>query len=210
LIILKKGTLDLRYVEEKISNASFSNLYLYARGRKLTDANTGDNEFYFSTTLNSSQLTEFNTIISESIGKIVPKGFIKELFFPPNDAKQNIGSYSVNSVSKKSSTYFTFHIPNDFSQIESINVFYVPLFNNNNDNLELSSTYGSVGEDYDQNQEAEDISVDFEKDKLSQLDVKTVFGNLSPNSMCGLKIQHDKIGGTVRYVGIEVRYYANL
>ena len=209
-MILKKGTLDLLYVENEIANSSFSSKYLYARGRKLTAPDTGDNEFYFNSGLTTSESLEFDQIISSSVGKVLSSDPIKELFFSPNDAKQNVGSYSVNSVGKKSTTYFSFHIPNDYKKIESINVFFIPLFNETNDTVEISSTYGSVGEEFDQNQEIEKISIDYSRNKLSQVDVKSIYNNLKPNSVCGLKIDHDNIGGTVRYVGIEVRYYVNV
>lgn len=213
-MIIKQSTkIDITYLKELMEKSSFANKFDYIKGRRLNSNSIWNLEFYFNSNLSEEEQVQFNQLFDIADGVEKFHGTIRELFFGPARPTTSIGSFLVNSVGKNSQTFFTFHIPNTFKAIESINILYVPLFDmsagqqvNGHKGLELSSTYGSVGEEYNKYQEAENRSIDFQSGKLSKLNVASLYDHLLPDSMCGLKIKHKKLG-TIRYLGVEVRFY---
>jgi hypothetical protein len=75
--------------------------------------------------------------------------------------------------------------------------------------IDLYSDYGFIDQPANQYSES-DVSATFDLTgmggKIARFDISSVFTQLQARHICGLRIDHNTIGGPIHYLGIRLRY----
>lgn len=131
--------------------------------------------------------------------------------FQRSDYNANLGKFRVRSIASSGSHRFTFIIPDDFVSLVSLHLIGVPASGaaQANRDIDIASDYGGTDELYFTHSES-DTSVVYDlsgaTDIIKHLDISSVFTNISAGDSCGILVDHNSIGGTMNYIGIEVEY----
>ena len=133
------------------------------------------------------------------------------LFFIGCDYNANYGNYRVRSLAGTGGQRFTFHVPDNFSSLVSLNLIAICSSGaaGSGRDIDLFSEYGAIDEDYDTHSESNtSITYDFtgKTDKIIEIDISSVFTSLDAGDYCGIFIDHNAIGGTLYYIGVELQY----
>jgi len=136
---------------------------------------------------------------------------VKERFYIATDYNSNLGDFRNRSVGSAGNYNFTFSIPNDFISLVSIEAVGIVSSGaaQTNRNIDLSSDYASIGENFQQHSETNTTilyDLSGKSNQLVGLDVSSVFSQIVAGDFCGLNINHITIGGSIEYIGIRLRY----
>jgi hypothetical protein len=123
----------------------------------------------------------------------------------------NLGNHRVRNIAGTGGHRFEFRIPDDFLSLNSLSLICVPGSGTDGSgkDIDLHSDYFSSNEAYNNHTESDTTSTyDFtgQLNKGTELDVTAVFTNISAGDKCGLFVDHNSIGGTISYIGIEIDY----
>lgn len=136
----------------------------------------------------------------------------KEVFFQA-DYGSNEGNFRTRAVGSTANFNFNFKVPHDFSSIDSLVICGIIVgagaIGSGRD-IDLFSEYGGANEAYNNHAESDTTSLfDFSSNvqfDIIQIDISSVFTNLSAGDYCGINVDHNGIGGTIEYLGICLKY----
>lgn len=134
----------------------------------------------------------------------------KEVFFPAGDYTADINIYRAKAVGPAGNENFTFSIPSDFNNLDSMHLIYIPnaLAAGPGKDIDFYSNYASIGEDSQTHTESETTqtwtisTANF----IGSFEIQQVFTNITAGDFCGVEVDHNNIGGTVYYLGIRLIY----
>jgi len=135
-----------------------------------------------------------------------PAPNIKELFF---GAEYNAGhgDFRVRQISSTGNFDFTFLVPKDFGTLVELVMVAIPDGTAAAADIDLSSDYGAAGEAFNTHSEANTtITYPLVTNELVEMDISSVYAAISAGDYCGLNMNHQALGFTVDYLGIEIRY----
>ena len=198
--------INLPQLEKEINSASGLN------GKQINYSNytasTHVLDLYFESELTSAEQTALATVVSNHTP--VDDGFstfIRSImFYPPYDA--NYGDYRVQIMSSTGVQRMTFKVPYDFDSLSHLYIWYTPVNNiPANKTVTVSSDYCAIGEVYNYNSEsANNISITGDANIMAKIDVAEVFSSLEAGDICGLTLELNTIGTSIRLYLIELEY----
>lgn len=142
---------------------------------------------------------------------VVGGGGIKNVFYESNQSNTTL-TYAVCNISGAANDDFTFTIPLDFTSLVSLKMIFIPTSgaSGSGKDIDLTSNYATPGEPANTHSESDVGTVyDFTglDDEMSDIiDVSVVFSSISAGDYCGLNVDHKGIGGTIGYLGVQLRY----
>lgn len=132
---------------------------------------------------------------------------IKEMWFSPGTDTANQDRYSTRNNSASASSFFTFQIPLSFSAIVALEVVLFPSATDAAADIDLFSSYGSVGENRTVHQESETTNTyALTTNILAVVDITPVFSSIVAGDICGLEWDQNGLAGATRVLGIRMRY----
>lgn len=133
----------------------------------------------------------------------------KEVFFQASYAAVH-GDYNVVAVSTNGTESFTFFVPYDFTTLTSLVLVGIPSAGaaGTGKDIDLTSDYAGNGQLSTTHSESDAASTydTGSADTIFELDVSGVFSSIAAGDYCGLKINHNAVGGAIDYLGIKMRY----
>lgn len=136
-----------------------------------------------------------------------PLSGIREVFFTAIDYDKDINDYRGREVGANQDATFTFHVPNGFVELIDLVLVGIAAATVNDVDIDLHSDYAMSSEDSQINSESDVISTfSFIINQITEIDISLVYTNLQAGHYCGLFMDHNNIGTTVRYIGIRLRY----
>lgn len=132
-----------------------------------------------------------------------------EARFPP-EYNNDKGDYKVHYIAAGGSSHFSFAIPSDFKTLTKIVMVAIPNNTSNSGDMDLSSDYGKVGEQYNAHSES-NAAVPFSgtAGELMEIDISSVFSSLEAGDSCGLLLDQNGITGGVNYLCVLLQYTNN-
>lgn len=130
-------------------------------------------------------------------------------FIPASDLNTNLGNHRVRSISGTGNHRFIFVIPTDFVSLISLSLVGISTVTTSAD-IDVSSDYGKDGENYNHHSEARDggtTPTALTADQVERFDLSDVFSAIEAGDACGFNWDHNSIGGTMYFWGVELRYY---
>lgn len=131
--------------------------------------------------------------------------------FQRSDYSANLGNFRVRAIASSGSHRFTFIIPDDFVSLVTLHLIGIPASGaaQANRDIDIASDYGGADELYFTHSES-DTSITYDLsgavNLIKHLDISSVFSNISAGDTCGILVDHNGVGGTINYIGIEVEY----
>jgi len=124
----------------------------------------------------------------------------------------DLGDFRVKNIAANAESRFTFRIPNDFFSLIKLVITGNPTAGaaGAGKNIDLFSDYATIGEPFNQNSESDTTTTyDFtgNTDQFIEIDLSVVFSSISAGDRCGLLLDHNAIGGIIRYLEIEIVYF---
>jgi len=131
----------------------------------------------------------------------------KHKFFSAGADTANSDGYSVRSAGSTAQSYFTFKVPHDFTSLTSIELIGFSSGSFSVQDIDLNSSYGSIGEDRTTHQESDTTSTySATVNLLTAIDLAGVLSSLVAGDFVGIHVDHNGIGTTQKYLGIDMRY----
>jgi len=132
-------------------------------------------------------------------------------FFAATNYDANLGNYRVQTVGASSSQRFTFKIPQQAVTVISIQLVGIIAAGaaGSGKNIDLYSDYATIGETYNTHtQSSTTATYDFTgmTNKITAIDVTSLFTAIAPDDVCGILVDHIAIGGNIYYLGIVLHY----
>jgi len=124
-----------------------------------------------------------------------------------SNAETDDGAYSTVEIGQNASINMTFHFAEDFGTLDLIEVWFIPLSTVVDKSIELYSNYAGEGEDKFTNAQS-DLSqlFSFTADQITKIDVTSLFTSPSPGDVAGIKLDHQGINTSIRYLGMHLHY----
>lgn len=206
-VIVGGGTAasELRILEASGSGTNYSAFKAQAQSANLTY------------TLPATQATANHVLKNNGSGTLswaTPlSGITREVFFEMPNPVSSYGNYSVQNVGSSSTIRLNFICPVDYVSLVSLELIVSPTSGaaQTSRNIDLFSSYGAVGEPSTQHSQSNTTTLynlSGTTDRWTAISASSVFTNLAAGDMCGLQVQQLSVGGTVRYLGIRLRYLA--
>lgn len=134
----------------------------------------------------------------------------KHIFYVIN-TDANVGDFRVRSVGAAGNFRITFLVPHDFTSLVSIGLVGIPTAGAAGAarDIDIESDYATFGEIYNTNSETNTTityNLTGTADRITSLDISSVFTGIAANDLCGFFFTHNAIGGTINYLGIVLRY----
>lgn len=134
----------------------------------------------------------------------------QSVFMPASDSGTR-GSFSVLSVPTNGVGNFVFHVPDQIVTITAIQLICIPTAGaaGASRDIDFYSDYGTLGEAFNIHSEADTTSVfdlSSQADKLMIFDITSVLSNVQPLDFVGITVDHNMIGGSIDYLGVDVHY----
>lgn len=146
-------------------------------------------------------------IIGSSKGTQAAGGTKTRFYQFGSNSATSKGQHNTVSVGANGSINLEFVAPEDFQAIVSIQVIMIPGATTASADIDLDSTYGAVGEPFNQHVESDTtVTYNLTVDRIEGLDVSSVFSALTAGDICGVKLKHNSIGGAANYLGIRLNY----
>ena len=136
-----------------------------------------------------------------------------------NQSRQNAYKYNgawggvrINNNATTDYGHYTFVIPEDFDELVSLDLLFIPDSTTSNYQWSLYSDYGASEESKDNHSEsAVNQSLgSVTQNELTLYDVSGVFSSLAAGDLCALKVQSVETGtGELLLAGLRLRYTRN-
>ena len=137
----------------------------------------------------------------------VPGAGVKTYVNEVGDYNALLGHYRTRSIAGTGSHHFNFSVPADFGSLVELYLVGSPLATFAAQDIDLNSSYGSVGESTTQHTEVDTVSTfSMTSGQWNKLDLSSVFSSLAVGDHCGVQIDHNAIGTTVHYKAVVMRY----
>lgn len=131
---------------------------------------------------------------------------IKTVWFD-GDFDADDGDRRVRNVVTDGSHRFNFYVPEDFASLVSIDILGYSVGAISAQSINLYSDYAAVGEASNQHSESDTSNtLTTTAGQIFEMDLSSVFSSLNAGDHCGVLIDHQTIGTTIRYLGIRLRY----
>lgn len=132
-----------------------------------------------------------------------------EVRFQP-EYNNDKGDYLVHYIAAGGSSFFSFAIPSDFKTLTKLVMVAIPNNTSGAGDMDLSSDYGKVGEQYNAHSES-NAAVPFSgtAGELTEIDISSVFSSLEAGDSCGLFLDQNGITGGINYLCILLQYTNN-
>jgi len=161
---------------------------------KLTSVQTG-----------TIQVVSTGIAASPTVDPTVP-GASTEVQFAP-EYNNDKGDYATHYVAAGGSSRFSFRIPSDFVSLVKLVMVAIPNNTTVNDDIDLSSDYGKVGEPYNAHSESNTTLLwSATASEIVEFDIVSVFSAIEAGDECGLFIDQNGITGGVHYLWILLEY----
>jgi hypothetical protein len=132
---------------------------------------------------------------------------LRETFIQVNPADTNIGEFRANTVASGGIWRFNFMIPDDFVSLVSIELTCIPAGTNAASPYDLYSTYGAIGEAYNNNTGTSlGLTKSLTLSNIAAIDISGVFASIAAGDFCGVRIDEGAFGFATRYLGVKLRY----
>lgn len=217
----KGSTVDIEIIDyagatgQAVAPSTTNYVYLNAAGSLVIDA-IGFPAAPTQSIPLAEVVTSLTTItsITDKRPKIAMKGSAvadAASVFIPVDWSGNFGDLRTRSAATNGSIRLTFRVPGDFGSLDNFYVVGVPGSGvpGAGKDIDLFSDYGAIGEAFNQHDES-DTTITFDLtgtlDEYTRLDVSSVFSSLSAEDFGGVLVDHNAIGGSIDYLGIEIHY----
>jgi hypothetical protein len=130
----------------------------------------------------------------------------KELFIR-YDHNGSIGDYTFVGVGSNSNIHLSFSFPAAMEELIAVEIIVMPNSIGLNKSIDISSSYGLVGENILTHQETASLTgLNFTADTHDIIDVTSVFSSVVSGDIAGITTDHQAIGQTLRYLGLRLRY----
>lgn len=131
--------------------------------------------------------------------------------FYPADHDSSIGDFSTDEVLQNADTRLTFRVPYNFKSLVSLDLIGIVSIGAAKTlrDIDLSSDYGKEDEAYNNHSESNSaiqFNLSGQGNKVTAIDVSSVFTVLDAGDYCGLYVDHNAIGGKINYLGIRLRF----
>lgn len=147
-------------------------------------------------------IARYENIIGASNVKYIPVAI---------ETSSTLDNQRVRNLLADGAFEFTFVVPPDFASLVSLQIFGTPTAGaaGSGKNIDLYSNYYGLDEPKNQHIES-DIGTTYDftgnTDQGIVIDLSNVFSDLSADDSCGVKIDHETIGGGIRYTQIVMGY----
>lgn len=132
---------------------------------------------------------------------------IKSAYFSIGNDVNNEGTYGVRNVGSTADGYATWRMPADFETLISLEAHLYVLATVGPVDIDLNSSYSLIGESVVLNAESDvGTTYNFTANQHEIIDASVVFNSLLANHICGLNIDNNGVGTSVKYLGISLRY----
>lgn len=139
----------------------------------------------------------------------VTGGVIKEIFFPVNWSGVR-DDYPTVSIQQNGDGEFGFQVPADFVSLTELALIATKRSGpGGNEDIDLFSNYGEVGESNTFNSESDTTSVytfPATNDEFFEIDISSVFNSLARSDIAALLLDQNGVGTTVDYYALRMRY----
>lgn len=136
-------------------------------------------------------------------------GATKEVFGPVVHATEItvINQYPIAKLDADGEfAYMSFKVPHDFSSIVSAQIVLASGWNGNNQNLDISASYGAIGEDKATHQENDVASVyDFVGGIWTTIDISGILTALAAGDLVGINLTTHEVL-ELYVLGVRFRY----
>ena len=138
---------------------------------------------------------------------------LKEIFLAGTNYGANLGNIRVRSIGGSGGFRFTFKAPVDLVTVDSIVLIGIPTAGaaGAGKDIDLSSDYGALGEASNFHSESDTTTLYDLTGTSGQwtavLDLTVVLSQLAADDYVGIFVDHNGIGGAIRYAGIRLRYF---
>lgn len=153
------------------------------------------------------------TLVNQQfIGNLTPGGAggagagERTVFFNP-DFNAAYGEYRTRSIAGIGGHQFSFSVPDDFGELISLGIEAIPIGNFTDQDIDLVSNYHGEGENYQIHSESNITGIYSGVAGVGfDLDISSVFSDLSPGDRCGVFVDHNGIGTTIHYLQVKMVY----
>ena len=132
----------------------------------------------------------------------------KEKIFEIQNNSASMGCYSGLSISGSGVIRISFIVPFDFCTLLELKACGITQLGGSEKSIELYSQYGGVGEQYNATEE-ENLTETFDLGNANdfvEIDVSSVFSNVIAGDRCGVRLEHQTIGGWIIYTHLRMKY----
>lgn len=150
-------------------------------------------------------------VVTTGLASVVaPNGAAtKVAFFAGADYNVNVGNFRARSQGSSGAFRYTFPIPDDFTALIDVALIGIPNGVVTAGTVSLSGSHGAPGEPHNTHAEADVIDptlIFTGANNIAEMDVSSVFSNLSAGDWCGLLVDHNGVGTTINYIQVRLRY----
>lgn len=153
------------------------------------------------------------TLLPESglvIGNLPPGGtppVNEKIVYFETDWNSNNSNLRVRSIGGTGAHRFPFSIPADFNELVEVYLESLPANSFTDQDIDLSSEYAAIGENFQTHAELDDTSVySGVGNQWGKLDLSSVLSALASGDIGGVFVDHKGIGTTVFYGRLVLRY----
>lgn len=137
----------------------------------------------------------------------------KSVFFATRNASSQIGNHPVQSITTASSGFFGIRIPDDFASLNSAVILLIVsstvAAQGPGRDIDILVDAGGNGEAYNTHTASDTTTTyDFtgQTDQIVELPITTLLSFAAAGDQVGIQVDHNGIGGTLYYLGVEINY----
>jgi hypothetical protein len=124
-----------------------------------------------------------------------------------SNAETDDGAYSTVEIGQNAAINLTFHFAEDFGTLDLIEVWGIALTTVVDKSIYLSSNYAGAGENKFANAQSDLTQLfSFTADDIFAIDVTSLYTNPAPGDVAGIKLAHQGINTSIRYLGMHLHY----
>ncbi len=159
----------------------------------------------YNTTTNTPNFYNGTSWVSSAVADI--EMIFRATLLSGND----VGDHRMHSQGANVVDNYGFVIPANFATLVTLEMIGSPLAGSagSGKDIDLFSDYGTVGESFSFHSESDTGTVyDFtgSTDEFIAIDLSIVFSSLAGGDVCGLKLDHNTVGASIRYSHIRMVY----
>ena len=137
-------------------------------------------------------------------------GITKEVFYPV-ETSGNAGNFRTRRVGATGNQNFNTIIPDDFVSlvsVEAVGIVSGAGTSGIDKDIDLASNCVGATDLYTSNSVTDTTSTYTISDQNTvwEMNISSVFSNISAGDYCGINIDHNSIGGSIDYLGIKLKY----
>jgi hypothetical protein len=140
---------------------------------------------------------------------------ITEHLFVPITTNAQYGNYAVNNTGSNASAYFNTKVPDNFLSLVNCFVYGIidPSTAGASKDIDIYVDYATVGEAYNTHT-ASDTTTVYDLtgtgNQIYRFTLNSLLGSLAGDDSLGVQMDHNAIGNSIYYLGIEIEYRASI